>query len=73
MEWLEDNHMTQAELARKWKVTQPYIHGLCHGYKPITPRTAIRLQQTTGIKAIVWLNMESAYRLDMYRASIRRF
>lgn len=72
LETLEELGMSQHDLARKLKCSDTYVSFLIHGKKPITPRTAVKLEKATGVAAIVWLRLEAQYRLDLYRAKSRK-
>lgn len=65
-EWLEDNGMTQAELARRTGVSRKHISTVIGG-AAVTADFACKLELTTGVPAQRWLALEAAYRSDLVR------
>lgn len=66
-EWLEDNDVTQHQLATTLDVTDPFIGMIRAGSKNIGPRTALKLEAATGIRAEVWLHLQMAHDLAKLR------
>lgn len=62
-EALDSRGWTQEEFAEIIGRTPKFVGELVAGEKAITPRTAKELGAALGTSAILWLNLESAYRL----------
>lgn len=59
--------ITQKELADRMGRPVQVINEIIGTKKGITPETALELESVIGIKAHVWLNLESGYRLVLAR------
>ena len=59
--------ITQKELADRMGRPAQAISEIINGKKAVTPNTALELESVIGIKAHVWLNLESGYRLTVAR------
>jgi len=57
--------MKPAELARRCGRSRTHIHKILNAKIAIEPETAIQLERVLGVKAIIWTNLESAYRLHL--------
>lgn len=68
-EWLEENDLSQAELARRMGVSGKHISKLIAG-APLTPDVALKLEFVTGIPARLWLGYEATYRADVVRIGL---
>lgn len=68
-EWLEENDVSQAELARRLGVSGKHISKLIAG-APLTPDVALKLEFVTGIPARLWLGYEATYRADVVRIGL---
>lgn len=66
-EVLKDKSMRQVDLARSMKRPIKLINEIVRGKAAITPETAIGLEEVLGIDAQFWLNLQSAFELDMAR------
>lgn len=66
-EWLEDNNIKAAELARRMNVTRKHVSELIHGKAPVTPRIALALERVTGVPERLWNAYETTYREDLLR------
>ena len=62
-EALDARRWTQDEFAEIIGRTPRFVGELVNGEKAITPRTAKELAAAFGTSAILWLNLEAAYRL----------
>lgn len=62
LEVLTERGMTQSELAERTGLSAKHINQIVKGQAPITPDTALLLENTTGVAARVWSNLEVAYR-----------
>ena len=62
-EELEARGISQRELARQMGRPYPAINEMIRGRKRMTASTALDLERVLGIKAYLWLNMQSHYDL----------
>lgn len=73
-EYLESWGMSQAELARRCGRSRKLISEIVNGKAPIEPETALQFEKVLGLKAYIWLSMESSYRLHLARGKeLREF
>ena len=68
-EWLEEENMPQAELARRMDVSAKHISKLIGG-APLTPDMATKLALVTGVASRIWLGYEATYRADVARIGL---
>ena len=61
-EELEARRMTTLELASSLECAVEIVDGIIAGETPITREAALALENVLGLKAQVWLNLESSYR-----------
>ena len=61
-EELEARRMTTLELASSLECAVEIVNGIIAGETPITREAALALENVLGLKAQVWLNLESSYR-----------
>ena len=61
-EELEARRMTPSELASSLECAVEIVDGIMAGETPITREAALALENVLGLKAQVWLNLESSYR-----------
>jgi len=61
-EWMEDEGINAAELARRLGVTPKHVSELMSGKAPLSPQLALALDRVTGIPARLWNLYESGYR-----------
>lgn len=66
-ESLDEQGMTQAELARRMDRPAKTINEIVKGKAAITPETALQLERTLGISAAFWNALESDYRQFLAR------
>lgn len=59
-------------LARDLRVPPTRIGEIVNERRAITPDTALRLARFFGTTAEFWLNLQTAYDLDVARASLRQ-
>lgn len=64
---LRARHLTQKDLALQMGATIQVVKEVCKGKREITADTALDLEHALGIKAYIWLNLESDYRLTLAR------
>lgn len=62
VEVLAERGMTQIQLAVRTGLSAKHINQITKGAAPVTPDTALLLENTTGVPARVWSNLETAYR-----------
>lgn len=68
-EWLEENDMSQAQLARRMGVSPKHISKLIAGAR-LTENMALKLELVTGVAARIWLGYEATYRADVARLGL---
>lgn len=64
-EYLEVRGYSQAEFARRCGCLPELIREIIAGKAPIEIDTALRFEKLLGLRASVWVNMESIYRLQL--------
>jgi addiction module HigA family antidote len=57
-EFLEPNHLTHRELARRMGVTSMRVNEIIRGKRAITADTALRLAKVFGTSAKFWMNLQ---------------
>ncbi|MEV4991570.1 HigA family addiction module antitoxin [Pseudarthrobacter sp. LMD1-1-1.1] len=65
-EWLEEQGMSQGELARRMDVSAKHVSSLINGGS-LTAETAVKLERVTGSSAQYWLRLEAQHRADLIR------
>lgn len=66
-EWMEDEGIVAAELARRLGVTPKHVSELLSGKAPLSHQLALALERVTGIPARLWNLYESGYRSALAR------
>ena len=66
-EWLEENDMTQAELATRLSLSAKALNQIVRGHVPLSQDTALKLETVTGIPARTWNALEALYAEDKAR------
>lgn len=66
-EWLDENAMNAAELARRLDVTPKHVSELLAGKAPLSQAVALSLERVTTTPARLWNRTESLYREDLAR------
>ena len=66
-EWLDENDMTQTELAARLGRSVKHVNQVVNGVASLTSDVARELDTVTTIPAKFWLRMENTYRLDKAR------
>lgn len=66
-EWMEDEGVNAAELARRLGVTRKHVSELLSGKAPLSHPLALALERVTGVPARIWNQYESGYRSDLAR------
>lgn len=67
-EWMEDEGINAAELARRLGVTRKHVSELLNGKAPLSHALSLALERVTGVPARIWNQYESGYRSDLARA-----
>jgi HTH-type transcriptional regulator/antitoxin HigA len=62
-EVIEELGMSQAELARKTGSPAHAISDVIRGRRALRAEMALKLEQATGVPAMLWLRLEARYRL----------
>jgi len=60
-EYLEDGNITQREVARKTGLNKTIINEIIKGKRPITMKTAIKLEKVFSFNAKFWCNLQMIY------------
>lgn len=71
-EVLDEISMSQAELSRRMGRSPKMINEIVAGKAPITPETALLLEQILDVPARLWNNLERVYREDLARIAERK-
>lgn len=66
-EWMADEGVNAAELARRLGVTRKHVSELLNGKAPLSHRIALALERVTGVPARIWNQYESGYRSSLAR------
>lgn len=66
-EWMADEGINAAELARRLGVTRKHVSELLNGKAPLSHPLALALERVTGVRARIWNQYESGYRSDLAR------
>ncbi|MGD1817497.1 MAG: helix-turn-helix domain-containing protein [Pleomorphochaeta sp.] len=67
-DYLEENNITQKELANRTGMSEKHISNVLRGKKPLTNDFALKIEKVIpSIKADYWMNYESKYQLDLLR------
>lgn len=69
-EWLDENEMSQAELARRLGYSPKHVSLLVRGAH-LSAEAAGRLELVTGVAAYRWLQLETLYRQDLDRLAVK--
>ena len=69
-QFMADCGVSVNHLARDLRVPPTRIGEIVHGRRSISPDTALRLARYFGTTAEFWLNLQSAYDLDVARPSL---
>ena len=70
LEFLEPMGVSQNRLARDIDVPVSRIAGIIKGERAITADTALRLGAFFGVSARMWLNLQTAYDLEIAELSM---
>lgn len=64
-EFMQPLEMTQYRLAKSIGVSQRRISEIINGQRAVTADTALRLEKFFGMRAQFWLNLQTAYDLEI--------
>jgi len=65
-DYLEELGMSQNALAKAIRVPSNRINAICNGKRDITADTAARLGKYFGTTMKFWLNLQTAYEIDVF-------
>ena len=71
-QFMADFGVTINRLARDLRVPPTRVSEIVNERRSITPDTALRLARYFGTTAEFWMNLQTAYDLDVARASLRQ-
>jgi addiction module HigA family antidote len=71
-QFMADFGVSINRLARDLRVPPTRIGEIVNGRRATTPDTALRLARYFGTTAEFWMNLQTAYDLDVARASLRQ-
>lgn len=66
-EWMEEEGINTAELARRLDVSRKHVSELLRGKVPLSHDMALRLENTTGVPARIWNLHETGYQAALAR------
>jgi addiction module HigA family antidote len=66
-EWIEDEGLTQGEVATRLGCSRKQVNEVVNGHAPVTADFALRLERLTDIPADAWLRYETRYRTELGR------
>ena len=71
VEMLEENEISQSQLARHLKMDPSKINEICKGRRGISAEMAVMLAKALGISAGTWMNLQKNWELSQvdYKAS----
>jgi HTH-type transcriptional regulator/antitoxin HigA len=69
VDWLDQEDMTQAELATRTSLTTKHINQVVKGGAPISAEVALAFERVTDIPAHYWLRLEANYQSARQRAA----
>jgi HTH-type transcriptional regulator / antitoxin HigA len=64
---IEAREMTQKQLAALMGRPDPMVSEIIRGKRSITPETALQLEAALGMRAVVWMNLQTQYDLRLAR------
>jgi HTH-type transcriptional regulator/antitoxin HigA len=71
-ELLDEQGLTQRELARRADLSPKHVNRLLQGLVPLSADIAQRLERVTGTPARIWNSREAEYRSDLQRLRAKR-
>lgn len=71
-ELLDEQGLTQRDLARRADLSAKHVNRLMHGLVPLSAEVAQRLERVTGTPARIWSRLEANYQSDLQRLRAQR-
>jgi HTH-type transcriptional regulator / antitoxin HigA len=71
-ELLEEQGLSQRDLARRADLSPKHVNKLLQGLVPVSADVAVRLERVTGTPARLWNRLEADYRSDLERIRSQR-
>ena len=71
-ELLEEQGLSQRDLARRAGLSPKHVNKLLQGLVPLSADVAVRLERVTGTPARLWNSLEAGYRSDLERIRAQR-
>ncbi|MGH3299851.1 MAG: helix-turn-helix domain-containing protein [Trebonia sp.] len=71
-ELLEEQGLSQRDLARRAGLSPKHVNKLLQGLVPLSAEVAVRLERVTGTPARLWNSLEAGYRSDLERIRAQR-
>lgn len=71
-EYLQDSGMSQLDLANKVGINKTIINEIINGKRPITMKTAIKLEKAFSFEARFWGNLQMIYDEAVERLKLRK-
>lgn len=71
-ELLEEQGLSQRDLARRAELSPKHVNKLLQGLVPLSADVAVRLERVTGTPARIWNRLEADYRSDLERIRSQR-
>ena len=71
-ELLDEQGLTQRDLARRADLSPKHVNRLLQGLVPLSADVAQRLERVTGTPARIWNSLEAEYRSDLQRLQGKR-
>jgi HTH-type transcriptional regulator / antitoxin HigA len=71
-ELLEEQGLSQRDLARRVDLSPKHVNKLLQGLVPLSSDVAMRLERVTGTPARIWNRLEADYRSDLERIRSQR-
>jgi HTH-type transcriptional regulator / antitoxin HigA len=71
-ELLEEQGLSQRDLARRTGLSPKHVNRLLRGLVPLSADVAVRLERVTGTPAMFWNRLEANYLSDLERIRARR-
>ncbi len=68
LEYLEINGWSQAQFGRVAGLTPKLVNQIISKKNPVTPATALKLERVLGLKASIWLSIQSRWDLHQLRS-----
>ena len=69
-EILDQNQVTQSQVAQRLTMAQSKINEICRGKRGVTPDMAMRLGKLFGHNPLFWLNLQKNWELSQLDESV---